>query len=70
MKDYALKTANTDAQRITDMVAEHISTGITEHQRAVQLLAGNESILTAIRTPNPKNPGQGQPAAGAFQKNL
>ena len=54
MKDYALKTANTDAQRITDMVAEHISTGITEHQRAVQLLAGNESILTAIRTPNPK----------------
>jgi len=54
MKDYALKTANCDGQRITDMVAEHISAGITEHQRAVQLLAGNESILTAIRTPNPK----------------
>ncbi len=33
---------------------KHISAGITEHQRAVQLLAGNESILTAIRTPNPK----------------
>ena len=51
MKDYALKTANTDAQRITDMVAESISAGITEHQRAVLLLAGTEAVLTAIRTP-------------------
>ncbi len=52
MKDYALKTANVDAQRITNMVAENISDGITEHQRAVRLLAGEEAILKAIRAPN------------------
>jgi len=52
MKDYALKTANADAQRITDMVAESISASITEHHRAVRLLAGTEAVLTALRTPN------------------
>jgi hypothetical protein len=33
MKEYALKTADRDAQRITEMVAAHISSDITEHQR-------------------------------------
>ena len=55
MKDYALKTANIDAQRITNIVAENISTGITEHQRAAKLLARTEPILQAIHSPNPKS---------------
>ena len=55
MKDYALKTANIDAQRITNMVADNISSGITEHQRAVRLLARTEAILKAIHSPNPKS---------------
>jgi len=53
MKDYALKAADSDAQRITNIVAENISAGITEHQRAGRLLARTEAILKAIRTPNP-----------------
>lgn len=57
MKEYALKTANNDVQRITDMVAETVSNGITEHQRAVRLLAGEEAILKAIRTPNAESLG-------------
>ncbi len=55
MKDYALKTANTDAKRITDMVASGISASITEHQRAVRLLSANGKILKAIREPVPKD---------------
>ena len=53
MKDYALKTAQGDAQRTTNLVAENISASITEHQRAVQLLAATEVILKAVRTPTP-----------------
>ena len=54
MKDYALTTAHADAQRTTNLLAENISAGITEYQRAVQLLAGNEAVLKAIVTPTPQ----------------
>ena len=68
MKDYALKTADRDAQRITEMVAANISADITEHQRAVQALAENESILTAIQTPNPKTQDKANRLLAHFMK--
>jgi PAS domain S-box-containing protein len=68
MKDYALKTANSDAQRITNIVAENISSGITEHQRAVRLLAKTEAILKAIRAPNPESLNKANQMLEHFKK--
>ena len=55
MKEYALKTANTDAKRMTHMVVENISGILTEHQRAIRFLAMSEPVLNAIHTPNPES---------------
>jgi len=55
MEDYALETSHSDAQSMTNMFGQNISAGITEHLRAVQLLAGTEAVITAIGDPNRKS---------------
>lgn len=68
MKNYALKTAHGDGQRMNDMVAENITASITEHQRAVQLLAGNQIVLRALREQNLESLERANSLLAHFQK--
>ena len=68
MKDYAFETAHAGAQRMTHMVADNISAGITEHQRAVKLLAGTETIIRALREPNRESLDRANRVLDRFRK--